>query len=886
MGGQPANRNQVERATRVSLLFALSLLATACSPDRGSGQEPREAWRTGDYDAAVRGYESLARQPDAPAAMHRERALLLMEIGRFEEAEQALTAASTGPAAVQLAGILGQVLAARGRIDEAEAALRRASTSNAADRNVAKLDLAVLLWQKGERDEAFPMFDSYIDLYNENRDRLSAEELMAVGDAVRYVAVTNPDLFEDALHAYDRAAAADAADLRPSIRAGELFLDKYQAPDAHESFDAVLQVNPRHPRALLGKAKVLGFDGNDTEAMERVQQALEVSPDYVEARTFLARLYIKLEEYDQAREEVERALEVNPASLEALSVLAGVHFLSGDMSAYESTRGRALALNPRYPDLYNTVASLAVDSRQYRKGVELAAQAVALDSTSWWGWGILGINQLRIGLIEEGTRSVDRAFTGDPHNIWLFNTLKLTDTFERYSTVTSPHFQFFLDGREAALLEPYLVQVAEEAYEALRVRYRAEPPLPVRVEVYPSHGDFSVRTLGLTGLGALGVSFGSVLVMDSPSARPPGEFNWASTLWHELAHAFHLAMTEHRVPRWFSEGLAVHEQRLARPYWGFRANPAFLQAYQAGRLHPVSRLNHGFVRPDYPEQVLFSYLQSSLVFEMIEAEHGVDAILAMMRGYREGRSTEQLVESVLGTTPEALDDQFDRWFRERYAAPLQAIDPRVEPPAFNAPVADLERLVAQRPNDFVARLALGRRLFEEGQADAAEPHLHEALRLFPDYAGPDAPNVYLAQIHRQRGDLQLAAEALKAQADLDESAYELLLGEAEIRRELNDRAGELAALSRAIQVFPYEVEGHERLAELYADADDAEGAVRERTAILALDPVDKAGAHYELARALLQSGDRAAARSQVLRALEIAPAYPAAQQLLLQLRGP
>jgi len=62
--------------------------------------------------------------------------------------------------------------------------------------------------------------------------------------------------------------------------------------------------------------------------------------------------------------------------------------------------------------------------------------------------------------------------------------------------------------------------------------------------------------------------------------------------------------------------------------------------------------------------------------------------------------------------------------------------------------------------------------------------------------------------------------------------------------------------------------------------------VRERTAILALNPVDKAGAHYGLAQALFRAGDRAGARTQVLRALEIAPAYPEAQQLLLQLRGP
>ena len=83
-----------------------------------------------------------------------------------------------------------------------------------------------------------------------------------------------------------------------------------------------------------------------------------------------------------------------------------------------------------------------------------------------------------------------------------------------------------------------------------------------------------MRTLGETGLGALGVSFGSVLVMDSPAARERGEYNWASTLWHELAHAFHLAMTDHRVPRWFSEGLAVHEQRQGAARVGTSGRPS------------------------------------------------------------------------------------------------------------------------------------------------------------------------------------------------------------------------------------------------------------------------------------------------------------------------
>ena len=96
-------------------------------------------------------------------------------------------------------------------------------------------------------------------------------------------------------------------------------------------------------------------------------------------------------------------------------------------------------------------------------------------------------------------------------------------------------------------------------------KYQMKLPGAMRLEVYPNHDDFAVRTIGLPGTGGLlGVTFGLVVAMDSPTARPPGEFNWASTLWHEMSHVYVLTATHHLVPRWFTEGLAVHEEGAAR----------------------------------------------------------------------------------------------------------------------------------------------------------------------------------------------------------------------------------------------------------------------------------------------------------------------------------
>ena len=90
-------------------------------------------------------------------------------------------------------------------------------------------------------------------------------------------------------------------------------------------------------------------------------------------------------------------------------------------------------------------------------------------------------------------------------------------------------------------------------------------------------------------------------------------------------------------------------------------------------------------------------------------------------------------------------------------------------------------------------------------------------------------------------------------------------------------------LAKLNYIYPEDEETHRRLGSLLLDAGDAEGAVREGKALLALKPVDAAESHYELAKALKAARRLNEAKDQVVMALEAAPGYKPAQQLLLQL---
>ena len=131
----------------------------------------------------------------------------------------------------------------------------------------------------------------------------------------------------------------------------------------------------------------------------------------------------------------------------------------------------------------------------------------------------------------------------------------------------------------------------------------------------------------------LGVTFGYVVAMDSPSGRPPGTFHWASTMWHELSHVYVLNMTNFRVPRWFTEGLAVHEETAASPEWGDRLDPDVIMAIKDKKLLPVAELDRGFVHPTYPAQVVVSYFQAGKICDYINREWGWAKLLAMIHDF-------------------------------------------------------------------------------------------------------------------------------------------------------------------------------------------------------------------------------------------------------------
>ncbi|MFI5310883.1 MAG: tetratricopeptide repeat protein [Gemmatimonadales bacterium] len=865
-------------------LRVLSALLVAAFGARLSAQSltaARDLVRSGKYAEGIVALQKIPRSDTSWVQAQRELAQALSATGKYDNAETVARQATAAPGGGELWNTLGEVLRERGKRVAAESAFVRATTARASDSLSARLNLAILHHDAGERDRATKEFDRFIDVYNSNAASLTSREMMAVAIACRYLGATNPQLFKDALKAFDRAIALDGDDLEPRIAVGDLFLEKYNGAEAQAAFAAVLAANPSEPQALLGAAKRLIFDGQPG-ADSLLARALSVNPDFVDGHVLRARGFLDIEDYAGAQREVDRALAVNPASPDALSVAAAIRFLEGNTAGYETLRERALALDPHDAEFFAAMAEVAGRIRLYTLAADFARQGVAVDGKSPRAQSLLGMNLLRLGRIDEGKASLEAAFALDPYDVWVKNTLDLLDTFKNYDVIKTERFNIMIEKDESALLSIYLADLTEAAYATFSKKYDFTPQPPIRIEVYKSHADFSVRTVGLAGLGALGVSFGTTLAFDSPAAKDAGPFNWGSTVWHELAHTFTLGLTLNRVPRWLSEGLSVHEEHLARPGWGASVSPGFLEALKAGKLVPVSRFNDGFMRPAYPEQVEYSYYEASLFCEFVARDWGEKALLAMLQEYKVGKNTEDVFQKVLGANGKALDQRFDAYLRQRFAGTLASLTgDTVEALPRGMPVEALVGLAKKAPHNYLLQMTAGAALAERGDTSEAIGFFEAARALFPEYGGADGPYGQLAHLYLAKGDARKAADMLTEIAVRNESDIGANVTLARLREQVGDTAKAAEALERSIYINPFEIAPHQHLADLYHALGDRAKVVRERRAVVALNPVDRADALYRLALAWHEAGDDKQARTSILRSLEEAPNFVAAQELLL-----
>ncbi|WP_372370631.1 tetratricopeptide repeat protein [Candidatus Uabimicrobium sp. HlEnr_7] len=820
---------------------------------------------------------------------------------------------------------------------------------------IISVSLAKHYMLTGKKEKALKLFGDIFDNYDPDED-YSAEDLVGIAIACRGYAMNSDEVDRsDTLKVvingilsdtdYDNGAIEKDPLYFPAyIEMVHLFLEAYNTVDASSTLRSVLKLNPHHPELLHAKAIYCTKNyAKRPEIMPTINHALEINPNYTDALTVSAAVHLSDGEYDRAYKKLQKALQINPNHLESLSWLATYYHLKENMAEYEKIKEKVFKINPKYGEFYHLSGVILAQNFQYAHALEMQRKAIELNPFLWDAYIELGSNLMRTGEEDEAKKHFEKVREEYNFHVQTHNMLLLLEKFKEFKVYHTKNFRIRLHVSEADVLFPILSEHLEKSIEKMSEIYGFVPETPMLWEVYPETKDFSVRVLGLSMIAASGVCFGKVLAQLSPKAMKLGTMNWASVGWHELSHAFTLQMTDHKIPRWFTEGLSEMFERDRNPSVIRKRDKDLWTVYNSGLMRGIKDLNAGFTRPKYALEVVVCYYQAGLLCHFIRNNYGFSAIKEMLALYKKGKKDAEIIKEVTGLDDEKFDKYFLEWVKKNIFGKMNLMtavssreiddlkdnteeDPedveaykklaiaylqsgRLKDAEINAGYVlaldpenvdgyeilgrvfyrrqkykKAEELLLQAEElgckNFYSFLYLGIMYLNQKNIKQAEAYLEKAKKSFPNYVGPSNPYLLLAKIYKARK--QTAKYFREIEQFLDKEGNEFKLRIELADHYISQQKYKTASkwLEEALDVFPFDLKFQIKRGKVLTTLKQWQKAISAYKLAIALKPKENVHVLYtDIAELYLKLGNLSEAKSHVESALDLKPGYSRAKKI-------
>jgi hypothetical protein len=270
------------------------------------------------------------------------------------------------------------------------------------------------------------------------------------------------------------------------------------------------------------------------------------------------------------------------------------------------------------------------------------------------------------------------------------------------------------------------------------------------------------------------------------------------------------------VPRWFTEGLSEWESEVADPSWARESAELLYEARRQDKLRKLSELELAFLRAESPLMMEVAYATAAWAMRYIGETYGRPKIVALLKGYATGKSTDELFKQILGKDLATVEAEFSAWFDAELDRKLsgwrpshdQKDDPRMQAlskameTASNGDLATaktlLEKLIANKGDGYFARLALATVLEQQKDFAAAIQQYEKAATFHGESL---EPWIGIAKIARAQKDVPLELAQLEKILAIDAMSLEPPLRMAVLAAGIGDPRLE-AAVARASAIAP------------------------------------------------------------------------------------
>lgn len=899
------------RAAIAASLLTHAFHATAQEPESRPAVEcrsARECFLRGDYDRAIVLYEELTKKDPVSAACGRS--AVDVQVGDYRAGiERLKRVEDRAKGSADWHASLAALLCAVGDYEPALQHNRRALEIDA-NHFRARRQLGELLELLGRTKEAEETYQPFEDVMTGPKLPNRAEDLMALGYGFyRYSTLTrHPEIVRRTRHVltevYQEAFDfVDSLCWPARLAAAQLLLEKHQFKEAREDFEAILKQNANVPDAHVGLGYIALEDWEFDDAQKNGEAALKINPNHVAAHVLLARLHMSERKYQEAASEAAAALKTNPNALDALSVLAAAQLRNGDEAASRETQERVAKINPKAAVLHHELGRWLAAGRQFADAE--AHLKLAIEFAPTWSEPPTELGQLYMETGEEDSarKTLEAAFTLDSFNRHTHNVLSLLDSLEKFARLETEHFIIKYDAKEDAVVAPYVAEALEAIYPEVCGDFNVILDKKTIIEIFPDHMGFSVRITGRPFIATIGACTGRVIALTAPRGRPPfGRFNWAGVLRHEFTHTVTLAATENRIPHWMTEGLAVHEEPVPRPW---KVKTMLCTALRCGDLFDLDSLDWGFMRPRKPNDRQLAYAQSEWMMEYIIGRCGYKSALELLKAFREKKNQPAALRDVLKVDTQSFIHDFKTWAKDQVAKWGLPTDPVDDPDKLKKKLkdhaddaalwaryaesqlvhGDLEaaekaaKKALKLDKDQVIALTvmshvlIGKMLGEEKESERREfisevdPILRRLIKLRPDSAAAIKYLGYVEQSWEQWPEAIDWLTKYQKRFPDDPDSYRRLAG-IYLQQKRGDAA--LQQLERLFQLADDEAPVTRQIGRLYMDKTQPAVAARWFRKAIDIDPYD-VDTHGALANAWLQAGNNAGAEKEYELVVKLLP---------------
>lgn len=351
----------------------------------------------------------------------------------------------------------------------------------------AKFYLGVIYYQKHQDFEAEKLFNEILDDIQCDRTYnylgLLKLDQQKVADAINYfqfaIKIEQNNAFYhynlgtayslngwllEAEESFKRVVRLEPENLIYNYALAYLYYERKNYSKAQESIDSILKISPDYTDAVILKSMINTQNGDIMVAKNELLALSETVKDNDFLYYAMAKIYKEFPLYKEAIECLQNALNLKPESLEYLSELADCYCELGEYQIAQDIVTKVLYLNKHFIYAHLLQAKINIEQKKYNEAAKIVNNAIKLDSSCAEAYKYQADIYAAQGL---KNRSIESAKTAvslrpDEHSYYAF-LAKLYFDAQEYE-------EAFLYYKEASMLNElsvdYLYKTAQAADKA------------------------------------------------------------------------------------------------------------------------------------------------------------------------------------------------------------------------------------------------------------------------------------------------------------------------------------------------------------------------------------------------------------------------------------